>query len=75
MEDYLVNRSNLKCVFMLVDFRHKLSNDDIMMYNFLQYYHIPITIIATKYDKVNMSMRAKQDKIIKETLKLYPIWI
>ena len=35
MEDYLVSRKNLKCVFMLVDFRHKLSNDDIMMYNFL----------------------------------------
>ena len=37
MEDYLINRPNLKCVFMLVDFRHKLSNDDIMMYNFLKF--------------------------------------
>ena len=64
----IIERRNY--VFMLIDYRHKPTEDDIMMYNFLQYYHIPITIIATKYDKVNMSMRAKQDKIIKETLKL-----
>ena len=70
IEEYLKKRKNLNHVFMLIDYRHKPTEDDIMMYNFLQYYHIPITIIATKYDKVNMSMRAKQDKIIKETLKL-----
>ena len=35
MEDYITNRENLKQVFMLVDFRHKASQDDIMMYNFL----------------------------------------
>ena len=35
MEDYLTNRKNLKQVFMLVDFRHGLTNDDIMMYNFI----------------------------------------
>ena len=29
MEDYLTTRENLKQVFMLVDFRHKLSKDDI----------------------------------------------
>ena len=40
------------------------------MYNFLKYYNIPITIIATKYDKVGASSRAKQDKLIKETLKI-----
>ena len=31
MEDYLQNRPNLKQVFMLIDFRHKPSNDDLMM--------------------------------------------
>ena len=40
MEDYLTNRENLKQVFMLVDFRHKPSSDDIMMYNFLKYYKV-----------------------------------
>ena len=40
MEDYLMNRPNLKQVFMLIDFRHKPSNDDLMMYEFLKHYNI-----------------------------------
>jgi GTP-binding protein len=70
IEEYLKNRSNLSQVFMLIDYRHKPTEDDILMYNFLKYYNVKTTIVATKYDKVNMSGRAKQDKIIQETLKL-----
>ena len=55
---------------MLIDYRHKPTEDDILMYNFLKYYNIPITIVATKYDKVSASLRDKQDKIIRETLNL-----
>ena len=40
------------------------------MYNFLKYYNVKTTIVATKYDKVSMSGRAKQDKLIRDTLKL-----
>lgn len=60
MEDYLVNRPNLKCVFMLIDFRHKPSNDDIMMYNFLKYYKLPVVIVATKTDKIGVTLQQKQ---------------
>ncbi len=60
MEDYLTNRSNLRQVFMLVDFRHKLSNDDIMMYNFLKYYKLPVTIVATKTDKIGITKQQQQ---------------
>lgn len=60
MEDYLQNRPNLKQVFMLVDFRHKPSKDDIMMYNFLKHYKIPVTIVATKTDKVGITLQQKQ---------------
>ena len=55
MEDYITNRDNLKQVFMLVDFRHKASQDDIMMYNFLKYYKVPVTIVATKADKIGIT--------------------
>lgn len=70
IEEYLKTRQNLYHVFMLIDYRHKPTEDDILMYEFLKYYNIKITIIATKYDKVGASSRAKQDKLIKETLKL-----
>lgn len=70
MEDYLMSRKNLKQVFMLIDFRHKPSADDIMMYNFLKYYKIPVTIVATKADKVGITQHQKQRSIILNDLDL-----
>ncbi len=68
IEEYLKQRPYLKHVFMLVDYRHKPTDDDVLMYKFLKYYNIPVTIVATKYDKVNRSLREKQDDVIKNTL-------
>ena len=70
MEDYLTSRKNLKQVFMLIDFRHKLSNDDIMMYNFLKYYKLPVTIVATKVDKIPITKQQQQRNVILEDLDL-----
>lgn len=70
IEDYLKTRINLKCVFMLIDFRIKPTEDDILMYNYLKYYKIPVTIVATKYDKVGVKGRDKQIKLINDTIKL-----
>ena len=70
MEDYLQNRPNLKQVFMLVDFRHKPSKDDILMYNFLKHYKIPVTIVATKTDKIGITSHQKQRNMILNELDL-----
>ena len=69
IEEYLKARENLKHVFMLIDYRHKPTEDDVLMYEFLKYYNLDITIVATKYDKVSKNGRIKQDKLIKDTLK------
>ena len=70
MEEYLEKRDELQRVFMLVDLRHKPTEDDVMMYNFLKYYQIPVTIVATKADKVGASKREKSKKLLLETLDL-----
>ena len=70
IEEYLKTRNVLKQVFMLIDYRHKPTEDDILMYNYLKYYNIPVTIVATKYDKINKTARAKQDKLILESINL-----
>lgn len=70
MEDYMKNRPNLKRVFMLIDFRHQPSNDDLMMYNFLKHYKIPVTVVATKTDKVGITMQQKQRNAILDDLDL-----
>ena len=69
IEEYLKKRVNLKHIFLLIDYRHKPTEDDILMYKFLKYYNLPVTIVCTKYDKVNRSLREKQDDLIKKTLE------
>lgn len=70
IEEYLEKRDELIRVFMLVDFRHKPTEDDKLMYNFLKYYNIPVTIVATKVDKVGSSKLEKNKKLILDTLDL-----
>ena len=69
IEEYLKERPNLKHIFLLIDYRHKPTEDDLLMYKFLKYYNLPVTIICTKYDKVNRSLRVKQDELIKKTIE------
>lgn len=71
MEDYLTNRENLKQVFMLIDFRHKPSSDDLLMYKFLKHYNIPVTVIATKSDKVGITKHYSQKNLILNELNLF----
>lgn len=70
IEEYITQRQQLKLVFLLVDFRHKPTNDDILMYQFLKYYQKKVCIIATKADKVKRSEYAKNKTLILNTLNL-----
>lgn len=66
IEEYLEKRQELRRVFMLIDFRHLPTEDDLLMYNFLKYYNLPVTVIATKADKVGGS---KKEKNLKDILR------
>ena len=70
IEDYVANRKELKEVFMLVDFRHKPTEDDELMYKYLKYFNLKVTIIATKIDKISFGQREKYKKVILNTLNL-----
>lgn len=70
MESYLESRENLKMVFMLIDFRHKPTEDDVLMYNYLKHYNIPVIIVCTKVDKVSKNSIPKQVSIITKTLEV-----
>ena len=70
VEEYLEKRQELKIVFLLIDFRHKPTSDDVLMYNFLKYYQIPVTIVATKADKVSSREKDKNIKQIKDILDI-----
>jgi len=70
IEEYLEKREELKRVFLIVDFRHTPTEDDLLMYNFLKYYNLPVTVIATKADKVGGSKKEKNLKDILRTMDL-----
>ena len=55
---------------MLLDMRIKPTENDLLMYKFLKYYHIPVTLVITKADKVSSSKKERNLKIIKDALDL-----
>ncbi len=70
MERYLEGRENLVTVIQLVDIRHAPSKQDVEMHEYLSYYGLAGPVVATKADKVSANQRAKQIKLIRQTLKL-----
>ncbi|WP_346930552.1 ribosome biogenesis GTP-binding protein YihA/YsxC [Clostridium sp.] len=70
MEQYLINRPELKKVVILVDCRHKPTGDDVMMYEWIKHYGYEVIVVATKKDKLTKSELQKSAKVIKETLGL-----
>lgn len=70
IESYFLNRQLLRGALLIVDIRHKPTNDDISMYDWFHYYEIPVVVIATKADKISKSKRDKQLKMIRTTLNL-----
>lgn len=70
IEEYLTSQTLLKKCFLLVDARHKPTDDDVLMYNYLLHYDIDVVIIATKCDKIPKMQLNKHLKVIFETLNI-----
>lgn len=68
--EYFTNSKNLSFVFHLIDSRHKPSEDDIMMNEFLNYYNIPFVLVLTKTDKISKNELSKNTAILKKTFDL-----
>lgn len=70
IETYLNTRKQLKQVILLVDSRHKPTEDDVMMLSFIRAVCPRAVIVATKFDKLKPSQRDASIKLIIETLEL-----
>ncbi|MCR4616906.1 MAG: ribosome biogenesis GTP-binding protein YihA/YsxC, partial [Lachnospiraceae bacterium] len=60
IERYLHSSKQLKQVFLLIDIRHKPSENDKLMYSWICSQGYQPTVIATKLDKINRSQIQKQ---------------
>lgn len=67
IEKYLNEDLNLKGVFLIIDSRHLPTNDDLMVYDFLLQFDVPIYIIATKTDKLGTTIVQKNINQIKKS--------
>jgi GTP-binding protein len=70
IEAYLTNNPRLQSVIFILDARHPPSQHDQLMWAWLQAYHIPTILVATKIDKIPKSKRQRQLKLLKTTLDL-----
>ena len=68
IENYLHQSRQLKAVFLLIDIRHKPSENDCIMYDWILGHGFKPIIIATKLDKIKRSQIQKQVKLLRETL-------
>lgn len=72
IENYLDTSEQLRTVFLLIDIRHKPSENDKLMYDWVVYHGYNPVIIATKLDKIKRSQIQKHIKMINEGLELIP---
>ncbi|MES2778586.1 MAG: ribosome biogenesis GTP-binding protein YihA/YsxC [Bacteroidota bacterium] len=79
LEEYLKLRENLQCLFVLIDSRIDPQDSDLEFLNFLGNLEVPFSIVFTKIDKLNQSMRAKNmkaftDEVLKNWEVLPPVF-
>ncbi|MDN6162181.1 MAG: ribosome biogenesis GTP-binding protein YihA/YsxC, partial [Atopostipes sp.] len=71
MEHYFASRETLKKVVLIVDFRHKPTDQDVQMYNYLKFLGFPVVIVATKADKVKSGVRNRHLNYLYNTLNIF----
>lgn len=69
IENYLHKSVQLKAVFLLLDIRHAPSENDRIMYKWIQKNGYQPIIIATKLDKIKRSQIQKQVSLVRNGLE------
>lgn len=70
MEGYFQSGRKIKLVVQLVDMRHKPSQDDFGMIEFMKQMNIPFIVVCTKADKLKVKEFKKREQEIKEELSM-----
>lgn len=62
MEQYLLERENLRMVLALVDAEVGPTTSDVEWLTWLRVHEVPFTVVATKWDKVKSSARTRRKR-------------
>jgi len=68
IEEYLVKGNNIRCIVLLLDIRHKPTNDDMLMYDFILKQNIPFIVVTNKADKIAVTKVQDEVNKIKDIL-------
>lgn len=80
IEDYILTREALTCLFVLIDCRHEPQQIDMEFMEWLGESGIPFSIVFTKTDKLsksqlNESLKKYRDKLFETWEELPPLFI
>ncbi len=80
IENYILNREQLTCLFLLIDCRHEPQKIDLEFMEWLGENDVPFSIVFTKLDKLSHvkgveSIRVYKDKLSEQWEELPPIFI
>jgi GTP-binding protein len=79
IENYILYREQLTCLFLLIDSRHEPQKIDLEFMEWLGENEIPFAIVFTKLDKMSAvrakeSLKVYQDKLTEQWEELPPIF-
>ena len=66
LEEYLLNRKQIKSLIQFVDARHEIQKNDMQMREWVRMYNLPIFTIVTKMDCIS---RSKVQKVLADVRK------
>ncbi len=69
IENYVLNRKNLVCLFVLIDSRHKPQKQDLDFIKNLGAWEVPFAIIFTKTDKTKQQLVQQNVRLFFEEMK------
>ena len=68
LEEYLLNRTQIKSLIQFVDARHEVQKNDIQMREWVEAYNLPIFTVVTKIDYIQ---RSKISKVVADVKKVF----
>lgn len=66
IEDYLSKRNNIALIVLVLDIRHKPTQDDFFMYEYILKTNLPFVVVTNKADKIAIT---KVDDAVNEVKK------
>ena len=70
-EEYLVKRNTISLIIFLIDIRHKPTENDRLMYDYVMRSNLPFMVLANKADKIAPTKIEAYVEDIKKELRYF----